>query len=209
MKIKIIELVACVLLLSTLFSTAIAMNPNFMQNENKETILPGEDGVLDGNFIRYFILGRISDIFIENNHSSFVMNNVVVAARSVNGPTNMHYFIHMRSEDQRFYINDLNYFQGILTSKFIFGIYTYQEVIPEPPPEIILSADYDAGTLTVLSVAPSDIKWEDLDISDEDGLIVRPDKEYVESGDKIIGLDGLVTITYMPTDIVIGMWDFP
>jgi hypothetical protein len=69
--------------------------------------------------------------------------------------------------------------------------------------------DEENHTLTVVSVSPDNIPWNDIRIEDGDGFIVRPAHEFVEPGDIIQALDGFVQIYHIPTNTLIGEWYFP
>ena len=75
----------------------------------------------------------------------------------------------------------------------------------ETPTISFVKAEF-ANTLTVTSVEPSDILWSDIEIS---GWCNTSWLEtYVTAGDTIFGCYGVITLTYLPNNTLIGSWTF-
>lgn len=86
----------------------------------------------------------------------------------------------------------------------VFTNYAYFSI--EEKPSISFNPDTVAYTLTVTSVSPANVLWSDIKISGScitSGLGIN-----VASGDMITRCSGKITMTYIPTDTVLGSWDF-
>jgi hypothetical protein len=73
-------------------------------------------------------------------------------------------------------------------------------------PTIQFIKDDNANTLTVASVNPSNVLWSDINFvgtCDTSGL-----GTYVTAGDVISGCYGTITLTYVPLNIVVGIYEF-
>jgi len=77
---------------------------------------------------------------------------------------------------------------------------------PQPMPNIIFSADYYSNTLTVTSISLKSYEWNDIQIDGECNTTLLG--EYVETGDTITNCSGEITITYIPTNYLLGIWSF-
>ena len=77
-------------------------------------------------------------------------------------------------------------------------------------PQIIFLQDQRNRTLTVISVEPDDVLWMDIRIEHEGDLIyLSSQNEYVQIGDVIGNLEGIVNIYYRPTDTLLAAFFFP
>jgi hypothetical protein len=73
-------------------------------------------------------------------------------------------------------------------------------------PSIQFVKDNLADKLTIASAQPSDLLWSDFVISgtcDSSGL-----GTYVVAGDQITGCSGTISLRYIPTNTLLGTWDF-
>ena len=77
---------------------------------------------------------------------------------------------------------------------------------PESTPNIQFVMDDLNDKLTVVSADPSDIPWADIEIN---GTCDTSDLgTYVTVGDTITSCSGTITIRYIPTDTLLGIWEF-
>lgn len=96
---------------------------------------------------------------------------------------------------------------GTITIRYIptntlLGHWTYSPEIPS----IQFVKDSIARTLTVAVASPSDIIWSDIDVignCDISGLY-----DDIEVGDMITDCYGTITIRHIPTNLLLGTWDF-
>lgn len=92
----------------------------------------------------------------------------------------------------------------------IAGAILYQsDIIPHPPkpepPRISFEQDEKSHKLVVTAV-DSVVRWSDINI--EGQCNTSHLTTYVAIGDEITNCNGLITITYKPTDMVYGSWTF-
>jgi len=87
----------------------------------------------------------------------------------------------------------------------IIGTITFTEEIITPQISFII--DLNDKTIKVVSISSSNILWDDIEISgtcDTSGL-----GTLANAGDQITNCYGRITITYIPTNAVLFIWDFP
>ena len=87
-------------------------------------------------------------------------------------------------------------------------VYVSGEISPaaESVPNIQFVRDNNAKTLTVAAVDPSDIRWSELYIT---GNYNTPySNAYITPGDTIYNCSGIISIRYIPTNTLIGTWEF-
>ena len=93
----------------------------------------------------------------------------------------------------------------VLQPNLVLGIFGYIGASTEPTPEIhfkIVGLD----KLVVTYTNQSDILWSDILII---GLCERSELDtYVSVGDQITNCTGTIEIFYIPTDIMVGYWNF-
>lgn len=79
----------------------------------------------------------------------------------------------------------------------------------EPPetPEIIFMQDSENNTLTVVFVDRDDVLWEDIDQIGSGDCDPLPDGN-VTAGDVITNCAGIIVLRYIPTQEVIGLFEF-
>ena len=89
----------------------------------------------------------------------------------------------------------------------IIGKFLFPE-LPSPEKPIIKWFRAE-NTLTVVSVTPDDIRWDDLEIEHK-GLdwVSKPGHEFVRAGDTLWKLSGIVKIYYKPTGDLLATFDF-
>jgi len=80
-----------------------------------------------------------------------------------------------------------------------------EHIFLETPSIDFIQDDID-DTLTVVSINSARVPWSTIYISGT--YQTKSTHYYVEAGDQITGCSGTITITYMPTDELIGSWTF-
>jgi hypothetical protein len=151
----------------------------------------------------WMMFGSINDLQKNNDSTSFYPVNVFVFLYQKTSGMTGWAAVHLKSTTQRFYTPSNFDFKGILTRHFICGIFRHSYV---PPPEIVFTMDITQKTLTVVS-ADNDILWSD--ISTTESTCTIPTTGYVRAGDRITNCYNTITILYLPTDTVIGTYQFP
>ena len=89
----------------------------------------------------------------------------------------------------------------------ISGLTSHSTPVPHFPS---FSQDRSAGKLTVVSIGSSLTKWSDLQI-DPNTVLIHDDNNngYLDAGEYIYNCTGKeVTITYTPSNTLLGTWDF-
>ena len=81
--------------------------------------------------------------------------------------------------------------------------------LEEPPetPQITFVQDYVNFTITVTSVDRDDVQWTDIDNVGSGNCDPFPDG-VVEAGDQIINCSGIIVLRYIPTNVVLGIFEF-
>ena len=79
--------------------------------------------------------------------------------------------------------------------------------IPPDTPEIIFAMDLENNTLTVVYVNPDDVLWSDLDQIGSGTCDPLPTGN-VTVGDMITNCSGTIVLRYIPTNEVIGVFEF-
>jgi hypothetical protein len=89
-----------------------------------------------------------------------------------------------------------------VSTNILLGTWTFTE----PTPSIQFFKDNEDRTLTVAQADPADILWSDINIDgtcDASGL-----GTYVIAGDRITECSGTITISHIPTNALLGVWEF-
>ena len=81
---------------------------------------------------------------------------------------------------------------------------------PTSTPSVQFVKDDVADKLTVASADPGDLAWSDFNYTQtEDGpLTLNAGSTTVTAGDWFSNCNGTVTIRYIPTNTLLGTWDF-
>jgi hypothetical protein len=99
-----------------------------------------------------------------------------------------------------------------LTIAFTATVYVYVSGMigesPEQTPNIQLVKDNTNGKLTVASADPVDLTWNDFEITGSYISTSFSPYSLVTAGDYISGCTGTISIRHIPTNTLIGMWDF-
>ncbi len=178
----------------------------------------GEDieRIMDSGYeVKMFFIGRIDDLRIEEHQTSFYpVNMLIIAIQKIDGTTSS-YMGHIKSTSQRFYIPSDDDFRGILTLRFICGGYRYQEDQPETPTVTFAKVDQaSVNTLTVVSVDPENLLWEDISLLIGSIGINHGKTGTIQAGDvlDITSYAGTgeytISLRHKPTNTLIGVFDF-
>jgi len=174
------------------------------------------DEILNSGYeVKMFFIGRIDDLIIDEQQTSFYPVNVFIIAIQKYDETTTSYIGHIKSTSQRFYLPNDYGFKGILTLRFICGGFQYEEHGPDVPSITFTKTDTDEiNQLTVVSASPADVYWIDLELQVDGTAADHGMSGTVTAGDMIditsIAGTGAYTITirHIPTNTLIGSWDF-
>jgi len=78
---------------------------------------------------------------------------------------------------------------------------------PSETPDISFEMDMENNTLTVISVSPEDVLWTDINQIGSGSCDPLPTGN-VTVGDEITNCAGIIVLRYVPTDDVLGIFDF-
>jgi len=167
-----------------------------------------QDFVVD----KIFAIGRITNLQIEEDSVSFNPINLwYFGIQYLDGET-IWYVGHTKNLDNVFRFSQSE-FKGILTQGFICGIIDLEQ---EVTPTITFSKTdmISTNTLTVISASPADVDWSDLELQVDGTAADHGMSGTVTAGD-IIDITAIagtgaytITIRHIPTNTLIGSWDF-
>lgn len=195
---KIICLCAAVLMLGTMIPVSGAMR---VLNE-KETIDKLQNASTE--IQKQFIIGRISDLTIDDYEYSFCPINIIILFYEKSSHFTGSYLGHIKESGQRYYVSKDFFFKGILTPQFICGLFRYEA--PETP-QITFVKDDNAKTLLVASVDLPDVSWSDI-ANIGSGSCALPTSGYVAAGDMITNCYGQIELEYLPTNAMLCYYEF-
>jgi hypothetical protein len=89
----------------------------------------------------------------------------------------------------------------------ILGIVDLPQYEPPETPDISFEMDTENNTLTVSYVYPEDVLWSDIDQIGSGTCDPLPTGN-VTTGDEITNCIGIIVLRYIPTDEVLGVFDF-
>lgn len=174
------------------------------------------DGILNSGYeVKMFFIGRIDDLIIDEQQTSFYPINVFIIAIQKYDETTTSYIGRIKSTSQRFYLSNDYDFKGILTLRFICGGFRYEEHGPDVPSILFTKTDTDEiNRLTVVSVDPVDVLWSDIRLLVDGEACNHGNSGTVKAGD-IIDLTSIagtgeytVSIIHIPTNTLIGVYEF-
>jgi len=213
MVIKMKNKILCSLIVVFLLSMAVlpASGAIYILKE-KEDI----DEILNSGYeVKMFFIGRIDDLIIDEQQTSFYPINVFIIAIQKYDETTTSYIGRIKSTSQRFYLPNNYDFKGILTLRFICGGFRYEEHGPDVPSISFTKTDTDEiNQLTVVSVDPVDVLWPDIRLLVDGEARNHGNSGTVKAGD-IIDLTSIagtgeytVSIIHIPTNTLIGVYEF-
>jgi hypothetical protein len=197
-KMKLICLCAAVLLLCTMIPASGAMRVL----SEKETInkLQNSSTFLE----KQFIIGRISDLKIDDYDTSFIPENIFIIFYQKSSHFTGSYVGHIRDNNNHFYVSKDFESRAILTPHFICGFFRYER--PETP-QILFVQDDTARTLLVTSIDLADVLWSDI-VNVGSGSCVLPTSDYVSAGDMITDCYGQIELLYQPSNTMLCYYEF-
>ena len=169
--------------------------------------------IISQDFVdKIFAIGRITNLQIEEDSVSFNPINLwYFGIQYLDGET-IWYVGHTKNLDNVFRFSQSE-FKGILTQGFICGIIDLEQ---EVTPTITFSKTdmISTNTLTVISASPADVDWSDLELQVDGTAADHGMSGTVTAGD-IIDITAIagtgaytITIRHIPTNTLIGSWDF-
>jgi len=121
-----------------------------------------------------FFMGRIDDLFIDEYQISFIAVNLwIIGYENDDGSTSF-YILHTKSETKRFYISKDYDFKGILTIRFICGIYQIFQDAPSSISMNIFSKNDDANEVIWLV---SGVEGNPIGINDVETILLNESGE--------------------------------
>jgi hypothetical protein len=135
-----------ILMCITLFFTGTSIIPSFFicsGYKNDELFLKGiNNDIINKNLnsgfdsrannysIVQFFFGRINDLLKDEHQTSFIAINLWLIGYENSNGTISSYILHTKSETKRFYLSSEYEFRGVLTFRFICGIFQIKPGIP-------------------------------------------------------------------------------
>jgi len=200
MKIKILGILVIILTVVSVLPVASAIQ---ILKENEIQDKMGTSG----DYIQtMFLIGRIQDLQITDEDTSFIPFNVFLLMKQQSPDISVSYFGRVRATGQRMYFSDDNQFKGYLSTKFVFGIFRFEYHTPENP-IILFRLDNEERTITVISIEQSDILWSDFQ-NVGDGSCNISTEGYVAAADQITDCYGTISLYYSPTQTIIATFEF-
>lgn len=162
---------------------------------------------------KLFMIGRITNLQIEDDSSYFNPINLWFFGIQENDGVTTWYISHSKNQGKLFHIYNSE-FKGILTIGFICGVVKIIE--QEPPPTITFQKKDIAyeNTLTVVASDPPDIPWSDIELL-VDGTPASHGMTGTVIAGQIIDITAIagtgaytISIRHIPTNTLIGSYDF-
>ena len=207
---KVLLLIVLGISFTILLPTSIAVPSIQTQKSDFEHAIKP---IISQDFVdKIFAIGRITNLQIEEDSVSFNPINLwYFGIQYLDGET-IWYVGHTKNLDNVFRFSQSE-FKGILTQGFICGIIDLEQ---EVTPTITFSKTdmISTNTLTVISASPADVDWSDLELQVDGTAADHGMSGTVTAGD-IIDITAIagtgaytITIRHIPTNTLIGSWDF-